>query len=98
MRPDSLRHLRRGSFTANLLLAIAIVALIAADAVARPAPSLATTSLSSIGSGWTVNMTAMTSAIVSGITAIPESASCLLFGTSVSVLLALRRRVTRRAE
>ena len=47
-------------------------------------------------SAFSQGFTAMTSTVISGITAIPEPASCFLFGTGVFALLAMRRRGLRR--
>ncbi|MGE3956552.1 MAG: PEP-CTERM sorting domain-containing protein [Vicinamibacterales bacterium] len=45
---------------------------------------------------WPVDVTALTASVMTGLTTIPEPASCLLFGTGVSGLLALRRFRARR--
>lgn len=48
-----------------------------------------------VGLAFTLQMAASTAGMLSRITAIPEPASCLLFGTSVFGLLAIRRRLRR---
>lgn len=95
MRPPFTSRCR---FPFALLLSSAFLLLVAGSvSVAASSPGAAFQELPEPTGGMalTLQMAASTASVLGRITTIPEPASCLLFGTSVFGLLAIRRRLRR---
>lgn len=86
----------RSSF-ALFLSSVFVLSVAASAAVAASSPGAAFQELPEPPGGMalTLQMAASTASVLGRITTIPEPASCLLFGTSVFGLLAIRRRLRR---
>lgn len=96
MCPLSLPQVRRSR--GSVVTAVASLLFVSAITLGAASPGATFEELpeAQVGMGLTLQLASSTAGVLSRITAIPEPASCLLFGTAAFGLLAIRKRLRQR--